>query len=274
MGHKKIESYLNRSFNSLKGLLLSLKDGRALQTGLRSYFSSGGGSALLPRYKFFTTFCFELRELQLRHGIPSRKIIFGLRDWITKDIQFEEKVQGLLQNSLFQFLILSSFTWIFYFNATSSLDCEIPWRGFATLQVCGIVSFLYVYQKQRTSFFSGLDELLKKVFLFQSLKKVGLSMGEVLIRSGADQELLSNDKEVKELSSQLSILAQDWTKQGRSIDAQLEELSNELTYLRETKRKSFELKLAVLRFMHLVGFYLVGYFLVILALIEQLALSY
>lgn len=274
LGHNYIESFIHLISRVLGNYRVSTSNGRQLQVGLRTFFLKPDGSKILPQYKFFTSFIFDLRQLQLRHGLSSRLLLKSLRPWLTKDVQFEEKIQSTLKNSLLQFLILSSFTWIFYFNATSSLECELSWGYFCSLQISGFISFLIVFQFKKNRYFNDLEEIFRRLFLFQSLKKVGLSMGEVLSRSQADQVMEVKDYKIKDLSEQLMNCSQSWVKTGRQIDGELEELSEELLYLREEKRVSFELNLAIMRFAHLVGFYLFGYLLVVMGLIRQLALSY
>lgn len=274
VGHKYIESLILYFLKITKTYRVSISNGRELQSLLRPFFAQTSSSKKLPNYKFFAPFSLELRQLQLSHGLSSKSLLQCLRPWLTLDIQFEEKIQTLLKNSLLQFFILSAFTWIFYFNATSSLECELPWGYFSSLQVLGFLCFLLIFQHKRKRCFAGIDELSKRLLLFQSLKKVGLSIGEVLSRSKADQSLELSEENTRSLGEQLVKYSQSWVKSGRSIDEELAELSLELNYLREQTRLSFEKQLAVLRFVHLIGFYLFGYLLVVMGLIRQLALSY
>ena len=273
-GHDFLSKEIQRISITLEGRLVSPAKGRELQGLMRGYFTSSGGSILLPIYKFFTPFYQEIRELQLRHGLRSKELLCGLRPWLGEDVQFEEKVQALFKNSIVQFLILSLFTWVFYFNANHSLGSDLSCKGFSILQVLGFLSFSFVYLHQKKKAFGGMEELLRRVLIFKSLKTVGLSMGEVLAKSKADQEMNSSQKKVKELGNQMMDLTKVWTKEGKSIDGELEEFLNELIFVRNEQCRKFELKLGALRFIHLVVFYLFGYFLVILGLIRQLALSY
>lgn len=274
LGNKFCEAFINRVLRYFKDLGHSPKKGRKLQMTLKDFFGQGGGSNLLPQYKFFHPLCFDLRSLQLSHGISSSAIMKILRPWLIKDVQFEEKLQSILKNSVAQFAILALFTWVFYLNARFSLKISSHWEIFTLLQISGIISFLYFYKKKKNRFFESIESLFQRVFMFRSLKSVGISMGEVLSRSQADQVLEVKDKDVRKQAELLLQICQRWTREGANIESDLEELVEELSYLRGERRRQFEVSLAGLRFIHLVFFYLFGYFLVILELIRQLASSY
>ena len=253
---------------------VNTKAGRKLNLELRSFFSGSEVQDSLPEFKFFTPFILELRSYQLRHGLSSSILLATLRPLISKDLHFEEKIQNLFLNSLGQFFILSIFTWIFYFTSTSSLGPSSSWPGVCLLQFTGLLSFIFFYQKMKLKNFSEIDDLFKRLFLFKSLKLVGLSMGEVLGKSKADQSMNLAKGPLRTLGDQLILLCEKWTKEGLSIDSELNELLNELTHLKEVSCRKFELRLGGLRFVHLLGFYLFAYLLVILGLIRQLASSY
>lgn len=233
-----------------------------------------GAQNSLPQFKFFTPFILELKTLKLRHGLNSHLLLKSLRPLISKDLRFEEKIQSLFLNSIGQFFILSVFTWIFHFSSTSTLGPNSSWLAVCLLQVAGLISFIIFYQKMRLKSFRSIDEFFKRLFLFQSLKLVGLSMGEVLAKSKADQFIELPKGPLRSLGRQLILLCEKWTKEGYSIDSELNELLNELNHLREESCRKFELRLSGLRFVHLLGFYLFAYLLVILGLIRQLASSY
>ncbi len=274
LGHGKFEQALYGSLAIYRSFGHSPKNGRELKLRLRDFFSGPGDSIFLPQYKFFNPLCLELREQQLKHGVGSSAVLGCLRKWLTEDIQFEEKAQSILKNSLAQFGVLSSFTWIFYLNAKYSLGIKSTWLLFTCLQVSGFFSFLFFYRSQKKKHFSFLEELFERAFLFKTLKPVGMSVGEVLLRSKADQILDTKDKQISKLASELLRLSQRWTSSGEQIDKELEELLGEVSFLRDERRRKFELKLGGIRFIHMVVFYLFGYLLVTLSLIRQLALSY
>jgi len=270
----KFEELVYTSIAFYKSFGHSPKKGRELKLKLRDFFSGVGDSIFLPQYKFFNPLCLELRELQLKHGIGASRVLTSLRKWLAEDIQFEEKTQSILKNSLAQFAILSAFTWIFYLNAKYSLGVQSSWLLFSILQIAGGISFLFLYRHQKRKYFSSLEELFERGFLFKTLKPVGISVGEVLSRSRADQILETKDKLISKLALELLKLSQRWTSSGAQVDLELDELLGEINFLREERRRKFELKLGGIRFIHMVVFYLLGYLLVTLSLIRQLALSY
>ena len=274
LGHRFLEPLVLIVLRFYEGLIVNTDKGRELQSQLKSFFGQIDSSILLPQYKFFTPLCFEVRELQLRHGLSSFSVLNKLRPWISKDVQFEEKILGQLKSSMAQFFILSLFTWIFYLNARFSLEISSNWKGFTALQLIGFISFLLVFKKQKSKFFWEIEALSQRAFLFRSLKEVGLSMSEVLSKSKADQSFQILDPQIKNQGELLIKLCQRWTVEGCSIEEDLSEIISELDFLREERRRHFEVRLGALRFIHLVSFYLLGYFLVILELIRHLALSY
>ncbi len=273
-GHPWLSKAICRGDDFYRIFWVNTKAGREMTLELRSFFMQKGAQNSLPQFKFFTPFILELRTLQLRHGLSSHLLLKSLRPLISKDLRFEEKIQSLFLNSVGQFFILSCFTWIFYFTSIQTLGTGSSVLAVGLLQVTGLVSFIFFYQKMRTSSFGQVDELFKRLFLFQSLKLVGLSMGEVLGKSKADQFLELPKGPLRALGQQLISLSEKWTKEGISIDSELRELLSELNHLREEKCRQFELHLGGLRFIHLLGFYLFSYLLVILGLIRQLASSY
>ncbi|MFT6070045.1 MAG: hypothetical protein ACJAT2_003301 [Bacteriovoracaceae bacterium] len=253
---------------------VNTKAGRKMTLELRSFFIEKAAQNSLPQFKFFTPFILELRTLQIRHGLNPHLLLKSLRPLISEDLRFEEKVQSLFLNSVGQFFILSGFTWIFYFTSVQTLGAGTSVLAVWLLQLGGLVSFIFFYQRMRLSSFGKIDELFRRLFLFQSLKLVGLSMGEVLGKSKADQFIDLPKGPMRTLGQQLISLCEKWTKEGISIDSELRELLSELNHLRGESCRKFELRLGGLRFIHLLGFYLLAYLLVILGLIRQLASSY
>lgn len=273
-GHSILSKAICRGDAFYRAFWVSTKSGRELTLELRNFFMESGDQNPLPQFKFFTPFVLELKTLKLRHGLSSSLLLKSLRPLISKDLRFEEKIQSLFLNSIGQFFILGVFTWIFYFTSTSTLGPSSSWPSVCLLQFIGLISFIIFYQKMRLKSFRAIDEIFKRLFLFQSLKLVGLSMGEVLAKSKADQFIELPKGPLRSLGRQLIYLCEKWTKEGLSIDSDLNELLNELNHLRGERCRQFELRLSGLRFIHLLGFYLLAYLLVILGLIRQLASSY
>lgn len=274
LGHKFWFTYSQVILHFLKGFWVSTEKGRDLLAMAGGYYSSNGGSISLPQYKFFEPLMIELKSYQLKFGLAQSSILKNLRPWLSKDLQFEESNRKALMNSLMQFVLVSGFTWIFYFSSLETLGDSTPTYPILILQFLGFVSFLFVYQRKKQMVFLGVEELFKRGFIFQSLKGVGLSMGEVLSKSRADQNFELKEKDLRRQGEYLIALCHKWTKEGHSIEQELNELLEELSFMREERARSFGLLIQAYRFIHLIFFFLSGYFLLVYGLIRQLALSY
>lgn len=217
----------------------------------------------IPRYKFYTSLLFDLIGFHQKRGISLKAILPELRLNLTKDLQFESKLQSNTIGGNLQFLVITITTWGFIFF--SSTMAELPLR-FSNLmvifiiQILGIFIFNLTLKKLKFTTFHKFSQSIERLYLFVSLVEVGIPVSQTLLESRVLEGDLVTNKLFSPCASRLNTLVNRWKENGISPKTEAGEIIRELWHLKEVNFERFLKHLDVLKFIILAFFFLPAYF--------------
>lgn len=256
------------------GRSLSLKSGDALMDAARRISLEGNVAeksiselSFSEEYKGYGMVLEQILLAHRRVGINLNKSIFSLRTNLHKDLLWEGKVLDETKNSMMQFFIISIITWAFGFSMAHSLNAPIP-----TLAIVLVLIFqlfgLIVYQLLETVLEKKLLQKYRtfdqKLCLLSLLLKTNLSYQETVEQSGIGAMLeLSWEGELNKLAKAVTRMLKSWKYQGNSIDSELLEIRNEVSFVIDQKFQNYLGYLKAVKFTTLALFYLCPYFMLV-----------
>lgn len=233
------------------------------------------GQKVLPeqllRYKFYTDLLEQLFEIYRSLGAPVRKILPELRRAITRDLQFERKIFSETAGALMQFLVIALTTWGFVF--LSSYLVEIPPSktilGFMMiLEVLGVIVFFHLMKFLRKNTFAAMSAALTELYLFTSLMNAGLSLNDVLKRSGLMEGTLMNSAKLETFATRTKKLIERMKANGLSPMEEAQEILDGLWHFQDENFIKFTKKVQLLKFCILAFFFLPAYFLYLASIFQ------
>ncbi len=233
------------------------------------------GQKVLPeqllRYKFYTDLLEQLFEIYRRLGAPVRKILPELRRGITRDLQFERKIFSETTGALMQFLVIALTTWGFVFLSSYLIDIP-PSKtilGFMMiLEVLGVIVFFHLMKFLRKKTFAAMASALTELYLFTSLMNAGLSLNDVLKRSGLMEGTLMNSGKLETFATRTKKLIERMKVNGLSPMEEAQEILDGLWHFQDENFVKFTKKVQLLKFCILAFFFLPAYFLYLASIFQ------
>lgn len=230
----------------------------------------------LPEYKFYTTLLRNLLAHSKQMGAPIKNTLFQLRKGIIADSQFEKKCQKGISGGLFQVLIISIFTWVFFFFSFSTVDRSFP------LSLIGLILFLQVtgatlllllsnYLKKRD--LRTFNQKFCALYCLQAYHQVGLPYSDAVNRSKIWGIFEQKDRVQNSLEERLNCLMENWRLGATGVKLGIEEAIDEVWFQLEEVYLSLLKKISILKFFILVIFFLSAYFLILFNLINFIFLE-
>ena len=217
----------------------------------------------IPRYKFYTTLLFDLLEVHQKRGISLKTIIPELRLNLTKDLQFESKLQSNLLGGNLQFFVITMTTWCFIFFSSAMADLPLKFSVLMIIlmiQITGIFIFNLALKKLKNYTFSKFSEAIERLYLFVSLVEIGMPVSQTLAESRVLEGGLMKNKLFSPCASRLLTLVNRWKENGISPKVEAGEIIRELWHLKEVSFERFLKHLEALKFIVLAFFFLPAYF--------------
>ncbi|MFA6237677.1 MAG: hypothetical protein WC635_10155 [Bacteriovorax sp.] len=221
-------------------------------------------SRILPKYKFYTELLEQLFEAHRLLGIGIKKFIPEIRLALIRDLQFEKKIFDEILSGFLQFMVIAVTTWSFVILSKSLVQIRLTGTTvfiMLFLQISGAVLFFYLMAFLKNKVFFPFSKAIEELYLFISLMEVGLSVNEVLQRSGILQGSLATHKSFANLSVRLKKLISRMKETGLSPKDEAQEIIREIWHLQEVTFGKFARTLQILKFSILACFYLPAYFL-------------
>lgn len=225
----------------------------------------------LPKYKFFTDLILELLQLHKKLGINLSLYLPKIRLELQRDYRFEKKVQELMINCAYQFLIIIAVTWGFIFFSSMMINVfpsGIVVVSILFLQFIGVVIFFYLKHFLYQKTFLELEKIIEKFYKFLSLIDVGIPMAKVLEYSQIAALSNTKEKNLTTYAQRVNQLLIYWQQNGHSPKSEMSEILEDIWALKETLFEAFLKKLEVLKFIVLALFYLPAYFLYLFSIFQ------
>lgn len=271
---EKLWSYLGHFFSYLKALeeknpfLKERKSGEALlrfipnleaklAVGLKTTADS------IPQFKFYTGLLFDLLEFHQKRGITLKHILPELRLNLTKDLQFEAKLQSGTLGGNLQFFVITLTTWGFIFFSSAMVDLPLNLSDLLIIlimQVTGVLVFNLVLSKLKIRTFHKFSQAIERLYLFVSLVEIGMPVSQTLAESKVLEGDLMKNKHFSPCASRLETLINRWKENGISPKVEAGEIIRELWHLKEVSFERFLKHLDTLKFIILAFFFLPAYF--------------
>lgn len=235
------------------------------------YHSNNESLEKLPRYKFFTSLIFDLVKMNRDFGADIENSLQSLRSGLIKDDQFERKLKKLQSECAMQIVAISFVTWVFILISSSMLNMQ-PSTFFLSLifflQAFGAFIFIKLYSSRKEKRFKVFSFYLEAILKFQNLLQVGLPLTTILYKSKVDKIINDTDKRLRGVNQQFSLALEKLQTQGVDISEELNFSVNEIWFLQELEFEQFSGFITGLKLIILPVFYLSGYFLYLLNLIN------
>ena len=220
-------------------------------------------SSEAPVYKFYTELFLTLIHFARTYGSPLREPLLVLQGHLSKDIQFERRVQGIRRESMAQFILMAAIIWFFTLMASSTF--ELPRQGrvdgfIAGLQGGGWLCFHFFDGVLKRFFLKWFECVARPLLSFDSLLKTGLSCGEMIRISQVAEALDVLEKSFPEHHLRLEEMLKKWRDWGDPISSEWELFLQEIWTLLEEKCQIYAKYLQVVKFLVLVLFFLSSYF--------------
>lgn len=217
----------------------------------------------IPKYKFYTSLLFDLIGFHQKRGISLKTILPELRLNLTKDLQFESKLQSNTMGGNVQFFVITITTWCFIFF--SSTMAELPLRishllFIFSIQILGVFVFNFTLKKLKIYTFHKFSEGIERLYLFVSLVEIGIPVSQTLSESRVLEGSLMKEKLFSPCASRLLTLVNRWKENGISPKTEAAEIIRELWHLKEVSFERFLKHLDALKFIVLAFFFLPAYF--------------
>lgn len=225
----------------------------------------------LPVYKFYHRLILLLNEQKIQMGIDITPALSELLQALARDRKFSKKVKTAFESSLAQFLLVCAITWIFHFFINYLLSLYLSpsdLRILGLLQVTGLISFIAVFCLSFRQFFKYYPQLLELFYVCRSLWSANFPINQITHRLGTIA-LPTNKKFGHHLNKyqQLMELGQRY---GTVADKDFDSLINGVWDQMEWEFEQFTKALILIKFLHLVLFFVPSYFLLLYFLLEKL----
>ena len=238
---------------------------------LQRMMGENGVEQEAPSYKFYTELFITLKRYNRIYGSPLREPLQNLQEHLSRDIQFERRVQGIRRESVAQFILMSGIIWFFTLmvGATFELPRNVAVDGWvALLQALGWGCFYFfdgVLKRIHLKWFGGVA---RPLYSFDALLKTGLSCGEMIKISCIGEALDIFEKIFPQHFLRLEAILKKWRERGVPLSAEWELFLQEVWALLDEKCQTYAKCLQVVKFLVLVVFFLSSYFVYLSSLFD------
>ena len=230
---------------------------------LQRLLGEGRPTEDVPRYKFYTDLFLTLIRFNRTYGSPLKGPLSRLQQHLSRDIQFEQRVQGIRRESVAQFVLMSGIIWFFMLVAGQAFELPRNIRvdmSVAILQGMGWLCFYFldgVLKRIHLKWFAGVAGPL---YSFDSLLQTGLSCGEMIKISRIGEALDIFEKMFPRHHLRLEGMLRKWRERGAPLSEEWKLFLQEIWGQIEEKCGTYAKCLQVVKFLVLVLFFLSSYF--------------
>jgi hypothetical protein len=230
-----------------------------------------GGSKEIPRYKFFTVLVFKILDCARRFGGPRNVLLSGLKQGLVKDDHFERQIIEDRRAGYGQFFTVAAITWIFIFVSRHVAFISAPTGAILMvfgLHLLGLAAFHSLYQFHFQKCFAGFEEIFSCLYTCRSLLGVGLPLSLVVKEADTESILKKGDMRFDGIRKRLSGLLQRLQKNGAPVEAALCDAISETWFLQEQAFETFKRRLLVIKYIVLIVFFLMAYFVYLFSILS------
>lgn len=227
-------------------------------------FFSKGEKESEQGYKFYTGLVNEILFYKRELGGYQKKNFQEVKKALLGDIRFEKKVEKEMRGSLFQYICLGIITWVFIGGSHQILGEKISMRLEVLLfilcfQLTGVLFYQVVCEKLKKKDFYFFNLYYAPLFRFFSLIYLNLPVGMILEKSGFEVFYRKEPSDWRAVLDDLRGLIDKWKSQGGEVRSELNDIVEEVYFLRDLSFEKYKEKIQFLRLIFLGVFFLGPY---------------
>ena len=244
-------------------------------TSNRDFFSfSKGKEETGEGYKFYTGLVNEILLYNRELGGYSKKNFQVVKKALLGDIRFEKKVEKEMRGSFFQYVCLGLVTWFFIGGSHQILGEKISISLKKLLlilcfQMAGVLLYQVVCRRVKKKDFYFFNLYYGPLFRFFILIHLNLPVGVVLEKSGFEVFYKERPLSWKPVLEDLRSLINKWKNQGGEVRSELDDIVEEVYFLRDLSFEKYKEKIQFLRLIFLGIFFLGPYLFYLSALLSS-----
>ncbi len=227
-------------------------------------FCSKGEKESEQGYKFYTGLVNEILFYKRELGGYQKKNFQVVKKALLGDIRFEKKVEKEMRGSLFQYICLGIITWVFIGGSHQILGEKISMRLEVLLfilcfQLTGVLFYQVICEKLKKKDFYFFNLYYAPLFRFFSLIYLNLPVGMILEKSGFEVFYRKEPSDWRAVLEDLRGLIDRWKSQGGEVRSELNDIVEEVYFLRDLSFEKYKEKIQFLRLIFLGVFFLGPY---------------
>ena len=270
-------SYLLEKLQDLKFAINNYKRGELLVNKLLeldAHLSLGMPSPEnfeIPEYKFYSRWIYLLLGNVKRLGIAPQKFLRDVVKALKNDINFEKKSHESLTGGIYQSLVMIIISWIFVVLCRMN-DLVVDSSFYLIItaaHILGIVFFLLLFKFIKNRRLKDYAILFPALYFYKSFVEIGLAISEVIQLSNVDDVFKIKNEEFKFILLRLKAVNNNFHK-GLPVKQDLEQLIEDILSLQDYKFTAVNKELNAVKFVLLITFYLIPYFLYLYGITNSL----
>ncbi len=215
-------------------------------------------------YKFYTGLINEILFYKRELGGYQKRNFQVVKKALLGDLRFEKKVEKEMRGSFFQYICLGVVTWFFIGGSYQILGSKVSMRLETLLfilcfQMTGVLFYQVVCGRIKKKDFYFFNLYYGPLFRFFSLIYLNLPIGMVLEKSGFEVFYRQEPIGWKPVMEDLRSLIDKWKNQGGEVRSELNDIVEEVYFLRDLSFEKYREKIQFLRLIFLGIFFLGPY---------------
>lgn len=269
--------YMGHLYLCFKLTQIKLKKSRCSREELlevisKSLISGESKEVMVFDDSYFSELFKRLLSYRQYYGADITNSLRKLRNLIIYEGQLSRKLASEMKQAIGQFALLFLMTWVFVLSTYWQLKIIFPLSFYGLIlgwQAVGVFVFFFFLKCNRTRLFKDYKSFHRGVFTLQSLLGIGPSVQQVIDQAKLS-ELRKSDKRFSYVVKSLESFLQGVQLHGDLNTHQLSEIGEELDFLWQQDQKKFQRIALRLKFITLIGFFLLSYFFYLFALFQKL----
>jgi hypothetical protein len=216
----------------------------------------------IPTYKFYSKWTEILLNSTKKLGVATQKFLRDIIAAIKEDIKFERKTRESLIGGVGQSVTMIVISWIFISMCMANgLRIDSIFYIFILIShISGLLLFMAIFNLFKKRRLSNYAILIPSLYFYKSFIEVGLSISEVIVKSNIDEVFKITGDEFKFVLLRLKSVNDNFHR-GLPVKQDLEQLIQDAISLQESKFDSVNKELNLIKFVLLIIFYFIPYFL-------------
>ncbi len=227
----------------------------------------------VPKYKFFSEILIQLIEFKKNYGGDINSQLSEIRHNIRLDQKMSKKVHNLLLGTIFQYVFICGFVFIFCIMAQVMIQLKLGLFVYLCLlgyQLFGLLVLYISYKAVKKYHFGAIYSYIKSIYIFSNLMTMNFPFNLAVEKSNVRE--LPNCKDLKFLKERMSKIIKSVNLKGNISSDEFKLLISECWDYYEIQGEKFEKALNGVKLMLMAVFVLPAFLGVIYTIMTQIQL--